>query len=190
MKLDMKTKYVLAIAAGLLCASCTRDADEVLPQSAQIDNPIRGGKPLTSLEDDWMARAPWRVDTLSRRIMEGTRQIVDTAYLNYGSLIFEKMPAGQGGRLGANTGKLMHTHPDLNGRQVTDTLYYFPGDYNTGQLSRSVITIWKGDAATAQKAVFRLKRNEKRASRFETQVPFTTDSGEQRTLIWGFTISR
>jgi hypothetical protein len=185
----MKTIYLLSVAAGLLFASCQKDADYIQPVSALRESPSDGGDPAAAEMQDWLSTGTWTVDTLLTRVVVQGRN-VDTAYVKYGTYEFKRPVVNEAGRFSNGPLQAIHIHPDWNGRIITDTLHYYIGDYDAAAPSPHLLTVWQGDAATAEKVVFTAVRPNKKSLTYESRAAVVGEDGEEQVLVRRFTITR
>jgi len=120
---------LLLLALCILSFASCKKVEELL-------DPKNGDDKL----QDLLTSKPWNVDTLQIGTMDQTNQrVADTAYRAYGTLTFSPRSKQSGSNYGV--GLVEHRHDGPAGT-VTDTLYWYAGNWGSISLEGKVVTLF------------------------------------------------
>lgn len=120
---------LLFLALCLLSFASCKKFDELL-------DPKNGDDKL----QDLLTSKPWNLDTLEIGTMDQTNQrVYDTAYRSYGTLTFSPRSKETGSNYGV--GLVQHRHDSPTGL-VTDTLFWYAGNWGSISLDGKVVTLF------------------------------------------------
>lgn len=120
---------LLVLALALLGFSSCKKFDELL-------DPKNGDDKL----QDLLTGKPWNVDTLQTGTMDlSNHRLPDTTYRSYGTLTFWPRSKETGSNYGV--GLVQHRY-DTPAGPITDTLYWYAGNWGSISLEGKVVTLF------------------------------------------------